>query len=96
MPRRILISNDDGYESPGLWALARACRSLDCDVTVVAPSKNQSAVGGSLTLRQELNWIPIEDPPVGGGGPRARKRPPPPPPQRGRHRRGGRGTPPRR
>ena len=60
MPRRILISNDDGHESPGLWALARACRSLDCDVTVVVPNKNQSAVGGSLTLRQELNWVRIE------------------------------------
>ena len=66
MPRRILISNDDGYESPGLWALARAGRSLDCEVTVVAPEKNQSAVGGSLTLRQELNWTRIEDPPVAG------------------------------
>ena len=66
MPRRILISNDDGHESPGLWALARACRSLDCDVTVVVPNKNQSAVGGSLTLRQELNWVRIEEPPVPG------------------------------
>jgi len=66
MTRRILISNDDGFESPGLWALVRACEPLDCDVTVVAPSKNQSAVGGSLTLRQELNWTRIEDPPVPG------------------------------
>ncbi len=66
MPRRILISNDDGYESPGLWALVRACEALDCHVTVVAPSKNQSAVGGSLTLRQELIWTRIEAPPVPG------------------------------
>ena len=66
MPRRILISNDDGHESPGLWALARACASLGCDVTIVAPDKNQSAVGGSLTLRQELVWTRIEEPPVPG------------------------------
>tara|TARA_B100001123_G_scaffold346537_1_gene395038 strand:+ start:14556 stop:15338 length:783 start_codon:yes stop_codon:yes gene_type:complete len=64
MPRRILLSNDDGYESPGLWALAQACRSLDCEVIVVAPDKNQSAVGGSLTLRQELVWTRIEAPPI--------------------------------
>ncbi len=62
MPRRILISNDDGYESPGLWALARACAALDCDVTVVAPTDNQSAVGGSLTLRKELTWTPVDSP----------------------------------
>lgn len=64
MLRRILISNDDGYESPGLWALVRACASLDCEVTVVAPSRNQSAVGGSLTLRQDLTWTRIKNPPV--------------------------------
>ena len=66
MPSRILISNDDGYESPGLWALVRACKSLDCEVTVVAPTDNQSAVGGSLSLRKELKWVRIEDPPVPG------------------------------
>ncbi len=66
MPKRILISNDDGRDSPGLWALARACAPLDCEVTVVAPSENQSAVGGSLTLRRELTWTRIASPPVAG------------------------------
>ena len=66
MPKRILISNDDGRDSPGLWALARACAPLDCEITVVAPSENQSAVGGSLTLRRELTWTRIASPPVAG------------------------------
>ena len=66
MPRTVLVTNDDGIESPGLWALVRALQPLDCEVVVVAPSLNQSAVGGSLTLRQELRWTRVEDPPVPG------------------------------
>ena len=66
MPRHVLISNDDGIDAPGLWALVSACTTLDCEVTVVAPSENQSAVGGSLSVRKELRWVPIDDPPVVG------------------------------
>ena len=37
-PRRILVINDDGIESPGLWAAVRALRRL-APVFVVAPSR---------------------------------------------------------
>ena len=50
---RILISNDDGYFSPGLAALAQAMSSLG-EVTVVAPERDRSGASNSLTLDRPL------------------------------------------
>lgn len=52
MPR-ILVTNDDGYFSEGIDALARALESVG-DVTVVAPASEQSATAHSLTLTRPL------------------------------------------
>ena len=52
MPR-ILVTNDDGYFSPGIEALAAALQPLG-DVIVVAPHTEASAVGHALTLRRPL------------------------------------------
>ncbi|MBM3463371.1 MAG: 5'/3'-nucleotidase SurE [Armatimonadetes bacterium] len=46
---RILVSNDDGVFSPGLEALVEALRPLG-HITVVAPDRERSAVGHSLTF----------------------------------------------
>ncbi len=46
---KILMSNDDGVNAPGLWALANALKEL-ADITVVAPEKDRSAASNSLTL----------------------------------------------
>ncbi len=51
---RILISNDDGINAPGIAALERIARTLSNDVWVVAPDGEQSAAGHSLTLRRPL------------------------------------------
>ena len=51
--RRILVTNDDGYRSEGLLALADALRPLG-DVTIVAPMTEASAIGHALTLRHPL------------------------------------------
>ena len=45
----ILLSNDDGYRSPGLHALAGAL-SRYASVTVVAPDRDRSGASHSLTL----------------------------------------------
>jgi len=50
---RILISNDDGYFSPGITVLAEALRALG-DVTVVAPERDRSGASNSLTLDRPL------------------------------------------
>ncbi len=44
----VLLSNDDGYDAPGLKALAEAFRGV-AEVTVVAPADNQSGKGHSIT-----------------------------------------------
>jgi 5'-nucleotidase len=50
---RILVTNDDGYRSEGIVALAAALRVLG-DVRIVAPTTEASAVGHALTLRHPL------------------------------------------
>jgi len=51
--RTILVTNDDGYRSEGLAALAAALKPLG-QVTVVAPMTEASAIGHALTLRHVL------------------------------------------
>lgn len=51
---RILVSNDDGYNAPGLEALVKALDGLG-DVTVVAPETNCSGSSNSLTLNRPLS-----------------------------------------
>jgi 5'-nucleotidase len=50
---RILVTNDDGYRSEGIVALAAALAPLG-DVRIVAPTTEASAVGHALTLRHPL------------------------------------------
>ena len=57
---RILVTNDDGYRSDGIHALADALRSLG-DVTIVAPILEASAIGHALTLRHPLRLDPLGD-----------------------------------
>jgi 5'-nucleotidase len=51
---RILVSNDDGYFSPGLACLAKHLSSV-AEVTVVAPERDRSGASNSLTLNRPLN-----------------------------------------
>jgi 5'-nucleotidase len=50
---RILLSNDDGYQAPGLLALHAAMSSV-ADVVVVAPDRDRSGASNSLTLEQPI------------------------------------------
>ena len=49
----ILVSNDDGYQAPGIICLAQALSSIST-VTVVAPDRNRSGASNSLTLDRPL------------------------------------------
>jgi 5'-nucleotidase len=49
---QILLSNDDGIESPGLWAAAEALSELGF-VTVAAPQDQSSGMGRSLPSTSE-------------------------------------------
>lgn len=52
----VLITNDDGYDAPGLQAVTQIARSLFGDeVYVVAPDVERSGSGHSITLRRRLS-----------------------------------------
>jgi 5'-nucleotidase len=57
---RILVTNDDGYRSDGIHAVAAALRAIG-DVTIVAPVEEASAIGHALTLRHPLRLENISD-----------------------------------
>ncbi len=58
---KILVTNDDGIDSPGLWALAESLRPVG-DVVVVAPDREQSGVGSSVTLHHPVRVAPAAAP----------------------------------
>lgn len=49
----ILMTNDDGYEAPGLLALAKEIADL-ARITIVAPETGVSSCSGSLSLRKPI------------------------------------------
>ena len=51
---RILLTNDDGINAPGMKVLQRIARSLSNDVWVVAPEGEHSGASHSLTLTAPL------------------------------------------
>lgn len=55
----ILVTNDDGIQSPGIKALAKALQSVG-EVFVIAPDRERSAVGHSLTLNHPLRIEKID------------------------------------
>jgi 5'-nucleotidase len=61
----ILVTNDDGVQSPGIHALAAALRTLG-DVTIVAPVSESSAIGHALTLARPLRLERLERADVDG------------------------------
>jgi 5'/3'-nucleotidase len=53
MTYKILLSNDDGIDAPGIRALYNEISRI-ADVTVVAPSKERSAVGHAISVFNDL------------------------------------------
>lgn len=59
----ILVTNDDGIDSPGIWALAGALRDAGLGaVTVVAPEEEQSGMSMALPPRRDLTLRPVPPP----------------------------------
>jgi len=54
----ILLSNDDGIDAPGIFALAQEIKKI-AQVTVIAPDKQQSAVGHAITMNYPLRAVPF-------------------------------------
>ena len=60
-PMRILLTNDDGIDAPGLHALREIAGQLSEDVWVVAPETNQSGASHSLSMREPLRLRRIDE-----------------------------------
>lgn len=62
-PLKILISNDDGINAKGIRVLAqRLAEEKEHEVFVVAPDRERSATGHSLTLHKPLRTEEVELP----------------------------------
>jgi 5'-nucleotidase len=57
---RALITNDDGIDSPGLWALAAGARDAGFDVVVAAPHVDASGVGASVLSVREQGRVRLQ------------------------------------
>ena len=51
---RILLTNDDGIEAPGLNVLEEVARNLTDDIWIVSPESEQSGAAHSLTLHEPM------------------------------------------
>lgn len=58
---RILLTNDDGVDAPGMEVLRAVAAELSDDVWVVAPDGNQSGAGHRFTFGRELGLEQRED-----------------------------------
>jgi len=56
---RVLVTNDDGISAKGIWILARELSKI-AQVAVVAPDRERSASGTSVTMRQPLRVRKVE------------------------------------
>jgi 5'-nucleotidase len=59
-PIQILITNDDGVHAPGIQALSEKLREIG-EVTVVAPSREMSAISHALTINAPLRYDRLSD-----------------------------------
>ena len=57
--KKILITNDDGFDSPALLALIEALTPLG-EIITVAPTLEKSACGHSLTLTKPLRFVELK------------------------------------
>lgn len=58
---RILVSNDDGVDAPGIRCLAEGLRAAGHDVLVVAPDRDRSGASNSLTLDMPLRVVQVDE-----------------------------------
>lgn len=58
---RVLVSNDDGVDAPGIRALAEGLRGAGHEVLVVAPDRDRSGASNSLTLDAPVRVVQVDD-----------------------------------
>lgn len=56
---KILVTNDDGIQAPGLWALAGQLAAVG-EIAVFAPAREQSGVGTAISLHRSVGLSRVE------------------------------------
>lgn len=62
---KILVTNDDGVNAPGLWKAVEALNDIG-EVVVSAPDRDQSGVGSAMTLLDVVKAREVMQPPIAG------------------------------
>jgi 5'-nucleotidase len=57
---RILVTNDDGIDAPGIHALALAARRHGADVVVAAPAKESSGASAAISAVEQDGRVVVE------------------------------------
>lgn len=57
---RVLVSNDDGVDAPGIRMLARTLQAADHEVLLVAPDRDRSGASNSLTLDMPVRVVQLD------------------------------------
>lgn len=60
MAPRVLVTNDDGIDSPGLVALARCACDLGWETVVAAPARESSGTSAGLTAAKDNRQVAVE------------------------------------
>ena len=58
---RVLVSNDDGVDAPGIQVLAAGLRAAGHEVLVVAPDRDRSGASNSLTLDMPVRVVRLDE-----------------------------------
>ena len=48
--KKILITNDDGINAPGIELLINAAKRISSDITIIAPEREQSGKSQAMSL----------------------------------------------
>jgi 5'-nucleotidase len=58
---RVLVSNDDGVDAPGIRTLAQTLRAAGHEILLVAPDRDRSGASNSLTLDMPVRVVRQND-----------------------------------
>ena len=59
---RILLTNDDGIQGVGLWALAHALKNHGFEIIIAAPMNQQSGMSHALSVLREVEYKRFDNP----------------------------------
>ena len=58
---KILVTNDDGIDGAGIWAMARALHEKNFEVVIAAPMRQQSGMAHAFTVWKKIEYRRVEN-----------------------------------